>query len=43
MHVQKFEKVIFQNTSVNDIKVNIGMNKVVEGFRLQPVKEYEAE
>lgn len=43
VYAQKFEKVIFQNSSALEISVDIGLNKDVEGWRTQPVKEYEAE
>jgi hypothetical protein len=43
VYAQKYEKVVFQNSSDLEINVDIGMNKEVEGWRTQPVKDYEAE
>ncbi|MBD3636005.1 MAG: hypothetical protein HUJ25_01585 [Crocinitomicaceae bacterium] len=39
----KFEKLIIQNHSSEEIKLKIGLNKEVEGMRYQEVKEYEQE
>ncbi|UKN03602.1 hypothetical protein K6119_08765 [Paracrocinitomix mangrovi] len=39
--VADFQMVIIQNPSKETVKVKIGYNKEVEGFRYQKIKEYQ--